>query len=151
MSVCLAHRTVTHSTRNRKKGMRLIMSRIALLILAPRQVRDGLERLKRSTGSQAGCAASQRGARVASACYFGTAKILAVPKLVWAFSILLAQNVTNMHNLHKNPARNDITPLVLWLHPSTVLDAFDVIPFDDIKGNWKKLGSGSFGNVYRGM
>lgn len=29
-------------------------------------------------------------------------------------------------------------------------DAFDVIPFDDIKGNWKKLGSGSFGNVYRG-
>ncbi|KAI6042340.1 kinase-like domain-containing protein [Pisolithus marmoratus] len=29
-------------------------------------------------------------------------------------------------------------------------DAFDVIPFDDIKGNWKKLGSGSFGNVYKG-
>ncbi|KAI6142941.1 kinase-like domain-containing protein [Pisolithus tinctorius] len=29
-------------------------------------------------------------------------------------------------------------------------DAFDVIPFDDIKGKWKKLGSGSFGNVYRG-
>ncbi|KIK17488.1 hypothetical protein PISMIDRAFT_224787 [Pisolithus microcarpus 441] len=29
-------------------------------------------------------------------------------------------------------------------------DAFDIIPFDDIKGNWKKLGSGSFGNVYRG-
>lgn len=29
-------------------------------------------------------------------------------------------------------------------------DAFDVIPFEDIKGNWKKLGSGSFGNVYKG-
>ncbi|KAF8870643.1 kinase-like domain-containing protein [Gymnopilus junonius] len=29
-------------------------------------------------------------------------------------------------------------------------DAFDVIPYDDIKGNWKKLGSGSFGNVYKG-
>ncbi|KIM27090.1 hypothetical protein M408DRAFT_330223 [Serendipita vermifera MAFF 305830] len=27
---------------------------------------------------------------------------------------------------------------------------FDVIPFDDIKGNWSKLGSGSFGNVYKG-
>ncbi|EJD04735.1 kinase-like protein [Fomitiporia mediterranea MF3/22] len=27
---------------------------------------------------------------------------------------------------------------------------FDVIPFEDIKGNWKKLGSGSFGNVYKG-
>ncbi|KAG6853164.1 hypothetical protein C0991_006452 [Blastosporella zonata] len=30
-------------------------------------------------------------------------------------------------------------------------DAFDVIPFDDIKGNWKKLGAGSFGNVYKGV
>ncbi|KAF4611424.1 hypothetical protein D9613_003788 [Agrocybe pediades] len=29
-------------------------------------------------------------------------------------------------------------------------DAFDVIPYEDIKGNWKKLGSGSFGNVYKG-
>ncbi|KAJ3539740.1 hypothetical protein NMY22_g4599 [Coprinellus aureogranulatus] len=29
-------------------------------------------------------------------------------------------------------------------------DAFDVIPYDDIKGDWKKLGSGSFGNVYKG-
>ncbi|KAF8961593.1 kinase-like domain-containing protein [Flammula alnicola] len=29
-------------------------------------------------------------------------------------------------------------------------DAFDVIPYDDIKGEWKKLGSGSFGNVYKG-
>ncbi|KAF8662752.1 hypothetical protein AX16_001110 [Volvariella volvacea WC 439] len=29
-------------------------------------------------------------------------------------------------------------------------DAFDVIPFEDIKGDWKKLGSGSFGNVYKG-
>ncbi|KIJ30172.1 hypothetical protein M422DRAFT_89563, partial [Sphaerobolus stellatus SS14] len=28
--------------------------------------------------------------------------------------------------------------------------AFDVIPFEDIKGQWKKLGSGSFGNVYKG-
>lgn len=28
-------------------------------------------------------------------------------------------------------------------------DPFDVIPFEDIKGNWKKLGSGSFGNVYK--
>ncbi|KAI0668857.1 kinase-like protein [Trametes maxima] len=28
-------------------------------------------------------------------------------------------------------------------------DAFDVIPFEDIKGDWKKLGSGSFGNVYK--
>ncbi|KAF8525571.1 TKL/LISK/LISK-DD1 protein kinase [Hysterangium stoloniferum] len=28
--------------------------------------------------------------------------------------------------------------------------SFDVIPFDDIKGSWKKLGSGSFGNVYKG-
>ncbi|KZV99260.1 kinase-like protein [Exidia glandulosa HHB12029] len=26
---------------------------------------------------------------------------------------------------------------------------FDVIPFEDIKGNWKKLGAGSFGNVYK--
>ncbi|KAG5725095.1 RasGEF domain-containing serine/threonine-protein kinase X [Termitomyces sp. T112] len=29
-------------------------------------------------------------------------------------------------------------------------DAFDVVPFDDIKGEWKKLGAGSFGNVYKG-
>ncbi|KAI0688497.1 kinase-like protein [Cytidiella melzeri] len=29
-------------------------------------------------------------------------------------------------------------------------DAFDVIPFEDIKGGWKKLGSGSFGNVWKG-
>ncbi|KAF5323193.1 hypothetical protein D9758_016728 [Tetrapyrgos nigripes] len=29
-------------------------------------------------------------------------------------------------------------------------DAFDVIPFEDIKGNWKTLGSGSFGKVYKG-
>ncbi|KAH8084921.1 kinase-like protein [Cristinia sonorae] len=29
-------------------------------------------------------------------------------------------------------------------------DAFDVIPYVDIKGSWKKLGSGSFGNVYKG-
>ncbi|KIY61749.1 kinase-like protein [Cylindrobasidium torrendii FP15055 ss-10] len=29
-------------------------------------------------------------------------------------------------------------------------DAFDVIPFEDIKGEWKKLGAGSFGNVYQG-
>ncbi|PVG00679.1 kinase-like protein [Serendipita vermifera] len=28
---------------------------------------------------------------------------------------------------------------------------FDVIPFEDIKGDWKKLGSGSFGNVYKGQ
>ncbi|KAI0776833.1 kinase-like protein [Trametes elegans] len=28
-------------------------------------------------------------------------------------------------------------------------DAFDVIPYEDIKGDWKKLGSGSFGNVYK--
>ncbi|KAI5117275.1 hypothetical protein M0805_001005 [Coniferiporia weirii] len=27
---------------------------------------------------------------------------------------------------------------------------FDVIPFEDIKGDWKKLGSGSFGNVFKG-
>ncbi|KAF8329779.1 kinase-like domain-containing protein [Cantharellus anzutake] len=27
---------------------------------------------------------------------------------------------------------------------------FDIIPFEDIKGKWKKLGSGSFGNVYKG-
>ncbi|KAG8908248.1 hypothetical protein FRB99_008313 [Tulasnella sp. 403] len=26
---------------------------------------------------------------------------------------------------------------------------FDVIPYEDIKGDWKKLGSGSFGNVYK--
>jgi len=30
-------------------------------------------------------------------------------------------------------------------------DPFDVIPFEDIKGEWKKLGSGSFGNVYKGI
>ncbi|KDQ54501.1 hypothetical protein JAAARDRAFT_38172 [Jaapia argillacea MUCL 33604] len=29
-------------------------------------------------------------------------------------------------------------------------DAFDIIPYEDIKGDWKKLGSGSFGNVYKG-
>ncbi|KAK0200978.1 TKL/LISK/LISK-DD1 protein kinase [Desarmillaria ectypa] len=29
-------------------------------------------------------------------------------------------------------------------------DAFDVIPYEDIKGNWVRLGSGSFGNVYKG-
>ncbi|KAF8464815.1 kinase-like domain-containing protein [Gautieria morchelliformis] len=29
--------------------------------------------------------------------------------------------------------------------------SFDVIPYEDIKGNWTKLGSGSFGNVYKGM
>ncbi|KAG9121570.1 hypothetical protein FRC07_002420, partial [Ceratobasidium sp. 392] len=27
---------------------------------------------------------------------------------------------------------------------------FDVIPYEDIQGDWKKLGSGSFGNVYKG-
>ncbi|KDQ11180.1 hypothetical protein BOTBODRAFT_57514 [Botryobasidium botryosum FD-172 SS1] len=27
---------------------------------------------------------------------------------------------------------------------------FDIIPFEDIKGDWKKLGAGSFGNVYKG-
>ncbi|KAG9026609.1 hypothetical protein FRB95_008663 [Tulasnella sp. JGI-2019a] len=26
---------------------------------------------------------------------------------------------------------------------------FDVIPHEDIDGEWKKLGSGSFGNVYK--
>ncbi|RDB19657.1 RasGEF domain-containing serine/threonine-protein kinase X [Hypsizygus marmoreus] len=30
-------------------------------------------------------------------------------------------------------------------------DAFDVIPYDDIKGEWTKLGAGSFGNVYKGV
>ncbi|KAF9456392.1 TKL/LISK/LISK-DD1 protein kinase [Collybia nuda] len=30
-------------------------------------------------------------------------------------------------------------------------DAFDVIPYEDIQGDWKKLGSGSFGNVYKGV
>ncbi|KAJ7058119.1 kinase-like domain-containing protein [Mycena amicta] len=29
-------------------------------------------------------------------------------------------------------------------------DAFDVIPYADIKGDWKNLGAGSFGNVYKG-
>jgi LIM domain kinase 1 len=29
-------------------------------------------------------------------------------------------------------------------------DAFDVIPYEDIKGDWKILGSGSFGKVYKG-
>lgn len=29
-------------------------------------------------------------------------------------------------------------------------EAFDVIPYEDIKGDWKKLGAGSFGNVYKG-
>ncbi|KAK7440044.1 hypothetical protein VKT23_017295 [Stygiomarasmius scandens] len=29
-------------------------------------------------------------------------------------------------------------------------DAFDVIPYEDIKGEWKTLGSGSFGKVYKG-
>ncbi|KAI0077671.1 kinase-like protein [Panus rudis PR-1116 ss-1] len=29
-------------------------------------------------------------------------------------------------------------------------DAFDVIPYEDLKGDWQKLGSGSFGNVYKG-
>ncbi|KAF8584461.1 kinase-like protein [Ramaria rubella] len=28
--------------------------------------------------------------------------------------------------------------------------SFDVIPYEDIQGNWQKLGSGSFGNVYKG-
>ncbi|KAJ1300576.1 hypothetical protein OPQ81_002230 [Rhizoctonia solani] len=28
---------------------------------------------------------------------------------------------------------------------------FDVIPFEDIQGDWRRLGSGSFGNVYRGV
>ncbi|KAG8744789.1 hypothetical protein FRC10_009437 [Ceratobasidium sp. 414] len=27
---------------------------------------------------------------------------------------------------------------------------FDVIPYEDIQGDWKRLGSGSFGNVYKG-
>ncbi|KAG6812615.1 hypothetical protein H0H92_001834 [Tricholoma furcatifolium] len=31
------------------------------------------------------------------------------------------------------------------------MNAFDHIPFDDIKGSWKKLGAGSFGNVYKGV
>ncbi|KAK0478785.1 hypothetical protein IW261DRAFT_1480790 [Armillaria novae-zelandiae] len=30
-------------------------------------------------------------------------------------------------------------------------DAFDVIPYEDIKGDWVRLGSGSFGNVYKGV
>ncbi|KAF9441934.1 tyrosine protein kinase, partial [Macrolepiota fuliginosa MF-IS2] len=29
-------------------------------------------------------------------------------------------------------------------------EPFDVIPFSDIQGDWKKLGAGSFGNVYKG-
>ncbi|KAF8622800.1 hypothetical protein AX15_006728 [Amanita polypyramis BW_CC] len=29
-------------------------------------------------------------------------------------------------------------------------EAFDVIPYEDIKGDWKRLGSGSFGKVYKG-
>jgi LIM domain kinase 1 len=29
-------------------------------------------------------------------------------------------------------------------------DPFDVIPYDDINAGWSKLGSGSFGNVYKG-
>ncbi|KAJ7804742.1 hypothetical protein B0H14DRAFT_1611482 [Mycena olivaceomarginata] len=29
-------------------------------------------------------------------------------------------------------------------------DAFDAISYADIKGHWKKLGAGSFGNVYKG-
>ncbi|KAF7759777.1 hypothetical protein Agabi119p4_11472 [Agaricus bisporus var. burnettii] len=29
-------------------------------------------------------------------------------------------------------------------------EPFDVIPFSDISGDWKKLGAGSFGNVYKG-
>ncbi|KAJ7820511.1 TKL/LISK/LISK-DD1 protein kinase [Mycena olivaceomarginata] len=29
-------------------------------------------------------------------------------------------------------------------------DAFDAIPYADIKGDWKKLGGGSFGNVFKG-
>ncbi|TFK20451.1 TKL/LISK/LISK-DD1 protein kinase [Coprinopsis marcescibilis] len=33
--------------------------------------------------------------------------------------------------------------------PNMHSDAFDVIPYEDIKGDWKKLGSGSFGNVYK--
>ncbi|KAG8747370.1 hypothetical protein FRC11_012403, partial [Ceratobasidium sp. 423] len=28
---------------------------------------------------------------------------------------------------------------------------FDVIPFEDIQGDWRRLGSGSFGNVYQGV
>ncbi|KDN46754.1 hypothetical protein RSAG8_04134, partial [Rhizoctonia solani AG-8 WAC10335] len=28
---------------------------------------------------------------------------------------------------------------------------FDVIPFEDIQGDWRRLGSGSFGNVYKGV
>jgi hypothetical protein len=35
--------------------------------------------------------------------------------------------------------------------PSEIMsEPFDVIPYDDIKGDWIKLGSGSFGNVYKG-
>ncbi|VDB94236.1 unnamed protein product [Peniophora sp. CBMAI 1063] len=30
-------------------------------------------------------------------------------------------------------------------------EPFDVIPFEDIAGDWTKLGSGSFGNVYKGQ
>ncbi|KAJ6619017.1 kinase-like domain-containing protein [Mycena sp. CBHHK59/15] len=29
-------------------------------------------------------------------------------------------------------------------------EAFDVVPYADIKGTWQKLGAGSFGNVYKG-
>ncbi|KAF9074496.1 kinase-like domain-containing protein [Rhodocollybia butyracea] len=29
-------------------------------------------------------------------------------------------------------------------------DAFDVIPYEDIKGDWQTLGAGSFGKVYKG-
>ncbi|CEL58564.1 hypothetical protein RSOLAG1IB_08639 [Rhizoctonia solani AG-1 IB] len=28
---------------------------------------------------------------------------------------------------------------------------FDIIPFEDIQGDWRRLGSGSFGNVYKGV
>lgn len=36
------------------------------------------------------------------------------------------------------------------MYDQLMSDPFDVIPFEDIKGEWKKLGSGSFGNVYKG-
>jgi LIM domain kinase 1 len=61
---------------------------------------------------------------------------------------LMKQNQYSLDNHYLQPLRNT-DPLVL---PPGIMhsDAFDVIPYEDIQGDWKKLGSGSFGNVYKG-
>ncbi|KAF5381934.1 hypothetical protein D9757_007587 [Collybiopsis confluens] len=59
--------------------------------------------------------------------------------------------VQNRSSLSSPPPSSEVTFLTHPVIPSKMhSDAFDVIPFEDIEGDWKTLGSGSFGKVYKG-